>query len=154
LAMKWMRINLLCVIGAIIGTISIFLPWWYSHGIAGSQEFYYPNNLLDSIGITGNLPQTAIDASHYFLAAITAIVFIVGTILAYLSPVGGLLQVPAAVFYCFIWIVDSPEPAPVGVILGLASGITSLYSWFRPLGIGYDAPLSLKEKKWNFKKKL
>jgi hypothetical protein len=154
---KWRRVNILCIMGAIIGTLSFFLFW----DIWGAD---YPPNIFDSIttwigwlahgGAWGDS-----NFLHLYISAILAVIFIVGTILAYLSPIGGFLQVSASAIYYVNNLIFYGSlnyymgfDSAVGAIIGSMSGLISIYSWFKPFGIGYGAPLSLKEKIWNFHK--
>ena len=135
------RINLLCVYGASVGVISLLLPWLWNLPADGAPspsylfEFYTSYNPILML-----LPTT----------------FVFGLLLAFLSPIGGLFQVPTTLLMCSLWSITA-GPMPFGAFLGLASAMISLFSWFIPWGIGFEDVhlighrLTLRQKIWNFK---
>jgi len=70
--MKKLRVNILCLLGSLIGIMAIFLPW--ASGSNGSEVFYY-----DLIFTAGWNPALAI-------------LFILGTGLSFITPLGAFMQ--------------------------------------------------------------
>ena len=128
---KWF-VNLLCIFGAIIGLISFLLPW-YSAWIVGGPEGVIPR-------IEGYLGTPIV-----FL--FSGSVFVIGTLLSFVSPFGGLFQLlgvitmPLLVFYDPSFAVTQRhyvhfEEFEAGWWLALLSSIIVLISMAFPLGIG------------------
>jgi hypothetical protein len=70
--MARMRVNVLCILGSLFGIIAIFLPW--ASGSSGHEAFYY-----DLIFTAGWNPALAI-------------LFIIGTGLSFITPLGAFIQ--------------------------------------------------------------
>jgi hypothetical protein len=138
MVVKLERINLLCVYGASVGVISLLLPWWWNGPADGAP---YPSYLFESY------------TSYDPISVLLPTTFVFGVMLAFLSPIGGLFQVPTTLLMCSLWW----GPMPFGAFLGLASAMISLFSWFIPWGIGFEDVhlighrLTLRQKIWNFK---
>jgi len=130
-----MKVNLLCIAGAALGLASLFLPWWqgYDFGLGMMEERDYTlvqDVLLDSTGY-----------GSMFVVACT--LFALGTFLAFLSPLGGLVQFPGvigflAMFGSEIGVHRGEDTVALGAYLGLASASIVTVSLMTPLGIGYS----------------
>ncbi len=136
---EYERINLLCIFGASVGIISLLLPWWWNGPADGAP---YPSYFFE-------LYAGYVSTSWLLLPT----TFVFGVMLAFLSPIGGLFQIPTTLYICSWWW----GPMPFGALLGLASAMISLFSWFIPWGIGFENVhlighrLALRKKIWNFK---
>lgn len=121
--MSQTRVNLLCLAGAVIGVIAIFSRW--------VGNWLIDLNLLDVM----NLSDSAEGASNYFLPGL---VFIIGTLVAFLSPLGGVLQIIGSPWFIVVWANrhEGEILSSVGPYLGIASAIVVLISMVRPLGPG------------------
>jgi hypothetical protein len=122
MSMKW-KINLLGLAGAIIGIVAIFSRW-IGVSIVGF-------NLIDVI----NLVNSEVAPQDYRFASILVIV---GTIIALVSPLGGVLQIIGAPWFILVWANrhDGQIISSVGPYLAIASAIIVLASIVRPMGLG------------------
>jgi len=116
-------VNLFCIAGAMIGVIAIFSRW--------VGNWLIDLNLLDVM----NLSDSAGGASNYYLPGL---VFIIGTLIAFLSPLGGFLQIIGAPWFIVVWANrhEGEVLSSIGAYLGIASAIVVLVSMVRPLGPG------------------
>lgn len=116
---KW-RVNILALIGAFTGFIAVFSGWMfgdYSIGI----------NLLQIVTF---FKDAAI--------LIPCIVFIIGTLIAFLCPFGGIIQLGGVIgfFVAMAGVLDRFPTAP-GPYLGFVSAIIVIVSTIKPLGLHY-----------------
>lgn len=130
-----MKANLLCLAGAALGLVSLLLPWWQGAelglGLMIDRDYMLVQDVL-------------FDSTEYdsmFLVACT--LFVVGTLLAFWSPLGGLVQVPGALgffamFGSEIGVHRGEDVIALGAYLGLISMIIVTVSLIVPLGIGYS----------------
>jgi hypothetical protein len=131
-----MKVNVLGLVGAVIGVVAIFSTWLgYASGwFHGAVSW----NLIDILN----------DAPAYHNAWYAALFFIVGTLVAFLSPAGGLLQVAGVLFWWTYYLDYRGEmPSRMASYIGLASAIIVLASMLRPLGLGLmKGPFGLKDR--------
>jgi hypothetical protein len=118
---KKLSVNVLGLLGAIIGVVAIFLAW------------------LEAGGMTADL-MDAFDMSSSELGYIAAVVFIIGTVVAFLSSIGFILQL-AGVAAWGLWFADtykglSGVDLGIGFYLGIVSAVIVLVSIVKPLGPG------------------
>jgi hypothetical protein len=134
-----MRVNLFAVAGAVVGIAAILTTWLAaSFGIFGHFEL----NLIDVISEGGT-------DSDYFLPTI---LFIIGTLIAFFTPVSGILQIIGASWFMLVYFdhVDRLL-STVGPYLGMASGIVLLLSIARPIGPGLmNGPFDAKDRLLTF----
>jgi len=122
--MKW-RINILCLIGAIIGILSIFLSWqdhYYLNAQNGWEwEFTHSENLFES---------------H---TSIIIGLFLIGTIGALITPLGFIFQFLALSALWFSSIATIPEARiseGIGYWIAHLSFLLIFISLIRPIGPG------------------
>ena len=132
--LKW-RINLLALLGAIIGVISIFLPWG-GGGTLGEGNFYW--NLIE----IGNLINPAV-----------AILFILGTGLSFITSLGAVIQfisfVSGGTDYWFL--TGGISPWVYGYIFALISFSLIVLSIFLCITVPpLEKPYSLKMRLLTF----
>jgi len=166
--MKW-RINLLCITGALLGIISFILPWMSIlryEIIEGEMLLPLPGewSLLRVIEIHN--VQDLLQTSFQFLP-IPAILFIFGSLLALLTPLGcfpqaaGLILFPITIidrigrhqFYdpsSGYWIFEEVE-LMIGFYFALIASAITAISLLRPIGINYRrGPFDRKARLLNF----
>jgi len=133
------RINLLGLVGAITGIVAIFSTWL---GLGHLITF----NLIDVLN----------DVSVNGIAWYSAVLFITGTLVALLSPVGGVLQVGGLSLWWYYVLQESDKiPSKVGSYIGLISAVIVLASMARPLGPGLiEGPFELKSRLLTFTREL
>lgn len=131
------RVNLLSIGGAAVGVVSMFITWgiWrvvyilqIPHG-AGVLEEY---SLVAIFWLGGSV------FGQHFALAIG--LFMTGTAMAFVTPLGGFLQLAGA--SAFLWTIV-PDQRPTvylgaGPFVGLIAGIVTLAGLLRPIGIGYE----------------
>lgn len=130
-----MKVNLLCVAGAALGLASLFLPWWQGSelglGMMIDKEYMLVEDVL-------------FDSTEYgSLFVIACTMYVIGTFLAFWSPLGGLVQLPGAIgffamFGTEIGVHRGEDTIALGAYLGLASAAVVLMSLVAPVGIGYS----------------
>jgi len=140
------RINILCLIGAIIGIVAIFSGWI---GIS-----YVKFNLIDVLNIVNDQYYWGGDYSSEAaqIYMIGGLLCISGALIGFFSPIGGvplLIGTPM-----FILIYSSRQegniPSGIGSYLAIASGIILLISLAIPIGIGYEKTIGIKERLLTF----
>jgi hypothetical protein len=153
---KWMRgkrfpgeaskdysvsVNMLCIIGATIGVFSLFLPWiWWAEGAWQDDGSVYDVLFAPHDGRTGWW-ESMITVSH--------IVFICGTILAFIFPAAcGIQATGIGLFYVEYlrtdtWIYD--RGLSIGSFVAVASTVLVIAGLTAPWGTGFDAP----HKRWS-----
>ncbi len=124
--MSEFRVNALCFIGAVIGVIAIFSVWMSSIFILWYRDWNLFNVVSD------------LNSSTRFW--LPALLFILGTVVAFISPLGGLAQVAGI---C-IWFSDTVAfadklPSKIGPYLGIISAVIVLVSAVKPVGLGYQS---------------
>ena len=83
------------------------------------------------------------------------ILFIIGTLVIFLSPLGALLQIAgiSLVFYAIREALEGRIPSSIGPYLGIASAIILIVSMIKPLGLNYGSrPIGLKGRFLTFSK--
>lgn len=141
-----LRINLLGITGVLIGLSTLFMPWFTSIGqLPGSPLIEH--GLIDSMTSSGYIFM----GDRVGLLIVT--MYLISLAIAIISPAGGIIQTAVILLYIFdrsYVMGEGITPIWIAPIVGLASGIISLIALIHPLGIGFDVPLSMKEKLWNF----
>jgi len=136
--MKWW-FNILCLSGAILGIVAIFLPWMVYH--SDSPDLSYVDSrgfsLLElmQMGTPGIL--------HGFI--VFGIVLIGGSIIAFFSGIGGFVQLIGVIFlfkeiaYYPLSIAVPPDIdviAGLGAYIGLLASLITITSILMPIQIG------------------
>lgn len=117
-----LRINLLAIIGALIGVFSTFLTWLTSDEIQAIRSNSgiarpYPSSVIPDLSLAG-LCDTGWVFSQDLMFALAAFLFFAGTILAFYTSLGGIVQVAGFVTY-----YSAFDSAQAAVISGLPSGV-------------------------------
>lgn len=128
-----MRINMLCLIGAVIAVLSLSMPWVVIQTDESNDLTYIGAFELDD-PITGirSLPETL----HYSLT-----IFMIGTVIAFFTPLGGIPQLMGSLGVFLTTITTKLEDGQMGVYLGAGAAVIGsvcvIMSLLAPLGIGY-----------------
>jgi len=125
-----LRVNLVCLVGAVLGAFSVTLEWLTQHIDRGRYEA--PLTLhFDLMGMIGSglTDEFLVIASGLFLA---------GTLIAFISPTGGFLQLGGLVLFFgkVVPALVSDSNIGLGAIFGIVSAILVLYSLSNPVGVG------------------
>ncbi|MBN1677885.1 MAG: hypothetical protein JW880_05035 [Candidatus Thermoplasmatota archaeon] len=109
--------------GAVIGLAAIFSTWVKIGYLFWGTEL----NLIDVL----NHAEDSLLVAGCWL-------FLAGTLIAFLSPEGGTLQLAGVVLFTS-WFVGETDkmPSGAGPYMGLASAVLVMASFAVPLGIGY-----------------
>lgn len=142
---RW-RVNLLCLVGALVGVMSIFLIWVKIRVFFVSGEL----NLIDLLNLAAD--NTGMEAGQ---VGIGCILVIVGSLLMFLSPAGGVLELLGVLLFLEWFLSGSGGefPSSAGAYAALASGIIAIAAMTIPIGLGYGlAPIGLKGRLLTFSK--
>lgn len=130
---------MLCLVGATIGVAAIALPWSGTGAGPWYEEWAFAAWICD-------LVSSHVSVLEFYLAFGF---FLGGTILAFLTPVGGALQVIGLAEFCFEEFERQESfqqnsyyegQFAVGFFVACISSAFVLVSIVRPLGIGYGEP--------------
>jgi hypothetical protein len=137
---RHLRVNLLCLAGALIILVSLALPWGIeTTGYIGSEIGYrYPIQLTDPINFMGDERLTSI-----------AVIVVLGGVISIFTPLGGIIQLLGVVSYFrhmapsvgtlpgpayFIW---SRFSFASGFYLAVFATAVTLLSVLVPVGVRY-----------------
>jgi hypothetical protein len=118
---KW-RVNVLALVGATVGLVAVFSTWF-----------------LNGIVIKYSILDVITDPHPGYQLLLTGFwVFLVGTLVCFLSPLGGILEIAGAVMF-IDWFVGETDkmPSQVGAYIGIISAVIALVSIVKPFGLGY-----------------
>jgi hypothetical protein len=130
----------LALVGATLGVASMYLNWYSTSEIIGFFElrpwdmvWFRDWTLIEGYERMGSafplwLPQT---------------LFIIGTIAAFMTPLGGVVQLSGISLFVYrlASVNDGNLPAEVGAYVGIISGALALVSMVYPIGLGYSRRL-------------
>ena len=135
-----LRVNLLCILGGPLGVVSLFMIWAVRHtldlwALVGSTSYSGFDFLA---GHAPYEPQFWTDT--YMLSPI---LFAVGSTVAFVTPLGGGLQVAGALYFLSWAPLYNPRAAfsgeyyvlGVGWYIGLVAGALTLLSLVHPIGL-------------------
>ena len=128
---KW-RVNVLCIVGAFMGLVAIFCGWGAHAYTPGAPQ----ENLLQIIDHMLNI---------HILAG--CVLFLIGSLIAFLSPMGGIVQLIGVGLFIFGW---TSWPDGVGPYLGIISAFILVISMVKPIGLNYKGPTDLKGRLLTF----
>ncbi len=128
-----LRVNLLCLLGAVIAVVALFLPWAMT-----------PDHLGEEIGIGAfDFDEPLSGGSEFpdsFRYSVT--LFIIGTVLSFLTPLGGIPQIVGSVgFVSTVLTSRIPEHdliPGIGVVIALLAAGIVILSFLEPVGTGYS----------------
>ena len=151
--MKW-RVNVLALIGVIIGIIAIFSTWYSVH----DGELLPPNqperdyNLIDAATLEHPSFGGMLDWQIWIIGAW---LFIIGTFIAIFSPLGGILQMIGLWLGPMLGVVitQGVYSSAWPQLLALASAIICCIAIVKPFGLNYGkGPIGLKVRLLTFSK--
>lgn len=131
-------LNLLCVIGACMGVVALFVEWLYN-----------PPTIPGPVDIRWHPTIVYMVTNHYlYYGAATA--FLVGTVAAFVSPLGGAFQSVGVTAFALgmiesgddLWLdgIDPQQELRIGMCLGMVSCALVVASLFAPVGTGRLRP--------------
>lgn len=125
--MTRVRLNILCLVGAIVGVAAIFSTWISLGFLFWSREM----NLIDVYNHVES-------SSDFWLPAV---LFLAGTLVAFVTSLGGIMQIIGVPLFmsAFVSHADGRLPSGIGPYLGLVAAIIVLASLAHPVGVGYGA---------------
>jgi len=128
------NVNLLCVVGACIGVAALFLEW-----------IYEPPNMPTHLGML-NYPTILYMVVTRYLYYGAAVMFLLGTVIAFVSPIGGIPQLASLMVFAYGMVESGNDPRLdgfdpqqkiwIGMGLGIVSCALILTSLFTPWGTG------------------
>jgi len=145
MAFKDWRKNYLCLIGATIGLVSIFLPWQTSWITGGSPVLdylfrdlgYHDSSLLEIVTWRN---------STNMILVFGVWIFTISSIAVFFSPIAGISQIIGLSMVGF-YIVTVPQTLFLGITIGISlstgffialiGAMLSIASLIRPIGQGY-----------------
>lgn len=125
------RINVVCLTGAILATLSLFLPWAIVNSEASGTNVYLGAFDFDeATPITHSLG----DNLRYSL-----LIFMIGTLVAFFSPLGGIPQLMGSLGFVLATFYSSADMMFwTGAAVGIISSAAVFMSMVAPVGIGYS----------------
>lgn len=127
---KW-RVNILCLVGAIIAIITMNLPWLSNSMVlsaVGESPLYLATNFQYTYSFAGGLQWASI-------------IFVLGALIALFTSIGGFIQLAGV--SCFIgavYTIDDPLnrfSIELNIALGVVSASISIISMIKPIGINF-----------------
>lgn len=143
---RW-RVNVLCLIGALLAVVSVFLVWVKARLIFWGVEL----NLIDLLNTAAE--SSSGDGTQVLIACI---LILVGTLLAILSPLGAILQLIGIPLF-LEWFLSESEgrlPSGAGPYVAIAAAVIILVATAKPIGLGYgyESP-GIRGRLLNFSRK-
>lgn len=133
-----LNVNILCIVGASIGIIALFLAW-----------IHEPPTMPSPPDIRYE-PTIAYMVSHEYLYYGASVAFLAGTVAAFVTPLGGIVQAGGLLAFAAgiidsggdPWLdgIDPQQELRAGMYLGIASCTLVITSLFSPLGTGRLRP--------------
>ncbi len=137
------RINIFALVAAALGVASMYLVWYSTREIIDFFE-YGPEYMIWIRDWT--LIEGYEKMGSSFPLWFPQTLFIIGTIAAFITPLGGVVQLSgiSLFIYRLASVNDGSLPAEVGSYVGIISGALALVSMVYPIGLGYSRrPVSL-----------
>jgi hypothetical protein len=139
------KINILCLVGAVVGFAAIFSPWTWMDGFSR-----YPNNLDDIISYLYHIL-----AGNWMLPG--GVIFCFGVLFSFLTPLGGIAEAIGLALFLVdarVWIGNMDGPSTTagfgaGFYLGIVSSAIICFSAWKPMGIGYGEG-QRRSRDWRF----
>jgi len=144
-----LRANLLCILGAVIGVASLYSVWavlYYPGHIPGAG--YYSQASYTGFDLLSNfVPHISPRLTDVFF--LSCVLLAAGTATAFLTPIGGVLQVAGSLYFLLqtspywlerVWFFN----LRAGPVIGLIAGALTVFSIFYPIGPHCrDRPINL-----------
>ena len=128
------NVNMLCIVGAVIGVVAVFLTW-----------IHEPPSMPSPPSIQYD-PTIAYMVTNQYLYYGASVAFLVGTVAAFATPLGGVLQTGGLLVFAAgiidsgndLWLdgIDPQQELRAGMYLGIVSCTLVMTSLFSPLGTG------------------
>ena len=135
--MEGARVNIFCLVGAVIGVVAVFSTWIAVRLTSPISSSVLEHNLVDIYDFAGIV-------SDYNLAVV---LLLIGAIVAFISPLGGMLQLVGTLLFISAYpataniILPSgfqwEENIGLGPYLALVGAVIVLASLVYPVGLGY-----------------
>lgn len=124
--MATVRLNILGIVGALIGVVAVFSTWITVGFMFWTKEM----NLIDVFN--------EVESSSDFW--FPAVLCLIGTAVAFMSPLGGILQIVGVPLFisAFTSQTDGEIPSGIGPYIALVGAVVVLASLLYPVGIGYS----------------
>lgn len=141
--MSRLNVNVICLAGALIGTLAVFTTWSCAASQPGSMGWDW-----------GPLrPLEAVTSIPSILLPVFSFLVIGGVALAFVSPLGGFLQASGVLLYLFYFIL-LPKPEffegrlipDSGPFFAILSSSMVIVSFLWPHGVGYRERVSLRSR--------
>jgi len=133
-SMNRFRVNLLCLVGAVVGVISLFLAWSALSDLEGNH-----------VGDLGSQDFNMTFLGYRLLPANLALavtVFTIGTVVAFFTPIAGIIQLLAMIMFTLTVYTTKLEERKmtlgVGAVIAIVSAVLVLLSLAYPTGLGYE----------------
>jgi len=128
------KVNLFCLVGAILGVLSLFMPWALLH-----DRVEQVNTNVGAFDFNQS-PQAGYSFPDNFRYSV--ILFVIGTIVAFVLPLGGVLQLIGSMGFMLTTITypsfgDTQVIFWIGAAIALISSIMVLIGFAYPSGVGY-----------------
>ena len=129
------KVNVLCLAGAILGVLSLFMPWALVH-----DSFLDETTNIGAFDFDESFQGSATFSDNF---QFTVTLFMIGTLVAFLLPLGGILQIIGSVGF-ILTTVTYPEIGNdevifwVGAAIAIISSVMVLIGLAYPEGIGFE----------------
>lgn len=128
-----LRVNLLCLFGAMLAVVSMFLPW------AMTQDYLGDETAIGAFDFDEPLPG-GVEFPDSFRYSTT--LFIIGTVLSFVSSLGGIPMTIGAVGFISASLTNTVTNSDIipwlGVVIALLAAAVVILSFLEPTGMGYD----------------
>jgi len=132
------KVNILCLAGAVLGILSLFMPWALVHDpFQDDTTNIGAFDFDESFGGGSSFP-----ANFQF----TVILFIIGTLVAFLLPLGGVLQLIGSVGF-ILTTVTYPKIGNDEVIFWVGAAIATISSALVLVGLAYPEGIGFAKGK-------
>lgn len=150
--MKW-KINILCVIGILIGLVSLILPWCLIRSDTSSIGGIYSERSYSGIEILISGENTLV--GNIFSSFI--LIFLIGLVLALVTPLGGIVQIFGSFQFLFsvsnLFINSGIIMIMIGWSIGFLSSIIILTGLLNSIRRGlYVDRINLKDSLITFRR--
>jgi hypothetical protein len=127
------RVNVLALAGATLAVVSMYLIWYHTSEVIRYMDLGMADPMI--------CDWTLIDGYERMRSSfplwLPFTLFIIGTIAAFITPLGGIVQLSGVVLFFYTLTNGGDLPAKIGPYVGLISGALALTSMVYPIGLGY-----------------
>lgn len=132
---KQLRLNISCIVGASIGLLSLFATWLLYYSPTEATPTAQHLQLYDLFGDRfGAVVSESISSTGFMIAGTLCLI---GTVIAFVTPLGGLLQTTGAAGFVVVTSTYSDLKPGIGVFIALIAGVVVIASLAYPIGLGY-----------------